>query len=616
MTEKLFKALKFSMIFSGLLFSASGVLAAPSMPHNVYGTVTYNDSTVASDVNVSIRDGGAVKAWDVTDSSGFYDIYFDGVSGSSYDVVVEDWDSGRDIEFSTGGSTELNISDFPGDLPEVSTGSADPGESSAVLNSDIDLDDADSVEARFSYGESSLSQETNWETASSSGTYSKQITGLSSGTSHVYRAEIRFNGTVYTGSQKSFTTDSSSSTDTDSSDDSSSSGGGFTGGGGVYIPPDTESGPVSSLQVSAVVGSDGSVEKEIGSVEEGQKVVVTLNQSSVIKKIVFFSVQENNNISLNFNDFGVSRPDSVPRPPGAVYSYHGISFPGLRSSDVANGTIFFEVSRDWLERADIRPGDITLRRLEDTGWKKLSTTRREGLKFTARTLGFSYFAVTSSSDERGRSDIAVKDLTIKESGKAEGVNAYNYSVNVLLENVGSISGTKNLVLNVDGENISRKNITVSPGAVEKASFNVMLEPGSHSVDVGGLSKQVSVVKEEDAGIPWLLVALAVFGVFAAAAGAVIYLSIVEEDEDMEDIDMERVSSISEIKQHEQYFMGREVKLSGVKVDPVEKTEDGWVYMVTDNTGKILGLSPQKTQGRGTIGGPVQRNEEGELFIAF
>jgi len=113
----------------------------------------------------------------------------------------------------------LGIDDGSGDDPaelSVSTGDAtNVGETSATLNGSLDgLGGADSADVYFEWGQSGgdLSNVTSAETRSSTGSFSDDISGLSSDTTYEYRAVAdASDGSSVTGSTRSFTTSSGSS---------------------------------------------------------------------------------------------------------------------------------------------------------------------------------------------------------------------------------------------------------------------------------------------------------------------------------------------------------------------------------------------------------------------
>ncbi|MFB6204878.1 MAG: PGF-pre-PGF domain-containing protein [Candidatus Nanohaloarchaea archaeon] len=606
------------LLATALILAPSLAAAQPAPPQNVYGNVTFeNSQDPVADANVTVVDeNGNVDGYGLTDSDGYYDFNFYG-SGTYY-VFVEGWNSSKTLEYTSGGSEEINISNYPSPgPPSVSTGSASNiGMESATLEGSVSYNGIeDSVDVRFQYNDS-LQNETVWKTVSST-SFSQDLIGLEPNTSYDYRAQLKYSGTVYNGSVKSFTTDANTTdtggtggneTDnTDSTDGTTSTGGGFTGGftGGTEEEPSTR-----FVNVSV---ADGSFSKDVGSLQEGQKVIIDFENAEVVERIEFNSLEDVNDTRLEYSYLGLNRPQGVEEPSSLVYSYEGVSFTGLDDSQVVNATIEFRVSKQWFERSRAKVEETSLQRYRGS-WESY-TTRKTGetsssYEFSARTPGFSYFAVTSGN-VRSEPRINVKNLKL-EGGKTAPASL---NATVFLENVGTASGSHRVSLRLDGEVYGQKTVEVGPGKVETVRFQLELEGGKHSIRTGSVEKNVMIREpEKGGGIPWVAVILIVFIAGAAAAAYYYYSSV--HSPGMEDaVDMTRVSSIADLKKNEDMYLDEEIKLSGVKVDPIEKTEDGWRYIITDNTGKLQGLSPQKTQGRGSIGGPVKK-ENGELYIVF
>ncbi|AKB81650.1 hypothetical protein MSBR3_1072 [Methanosarcina barkeri 3] len=88
-------------------------------------------------------------------------------------------------------------------------------------------------------------------------------------------------------------------------------------------------------------------------------------------------------------------------PSGEVYKYLNIWVGNVgfgNSNNIVNAVINFKVEKTWIQDKNIDKSSITLNRYNDTKWSQLSTNLLgeddKYLYFTAKTLGFSPFAIT------------------------------------------------------------------------------------------------------------------------------------------------------------------------------------------------------------------------------
>lgn len=184
------------------------------------------------------------------------------------------------------------------------------------------------------------------------------------------------------------------------------------------------------------------------------------------------------------------RPGSVPAPssatPVAYYTVEG----GVSEAAVDTARLSFEVSPGALP-ADADPDHVAVLRYHDGAWQVLDTTRN-GYAYTARSPGFSAFAVVVTQP-----DVVVTDAALDADSVAVGEAA---SATVTVENQGTREGTRTVELTAGGEVVASQDVTVAPGE----STDVTLawtpgEAGTYDVTAGGESAgTLSVAQDGDA----------------------------------------------------------------------------------------------------------------------
>jgi hypothetical protein len=88
--------------------------------------------------------------------------------------------------------------------------------------------------------------------------------------------------------------------------------------------------------------------------------------------------------------------------------------------------------------------------------------------------------------------LTVRDLAISP---AEIVSGSSASISILVTNDGELPGTMQIALRLDGVLNTTKDVRLDGGATEKAVFTVSdIVPGTHSVDVAGLSGTLTVLE--------------------------------------------------------------------------------------------------------------------------
>lgn len=104
------KKLKYILLAALLISIAASVSGVPEIPHHVYGDISDTDGPV-NDINVSFYHDGSMIESTLTDSTGYYDIkipYSSDYDGENLDVYTENINTGKDVTFSQGSSTEVN----------------------------------------------------------------------------------------------------------------------------------------------------------------------------------------------------------------------------------------------------------------------------------------------------------------------------------------------------------------------------------------------------------------------------------------------------------------------------------------------------------------------------
>jgi subtilisin family serine protease len=191
----------------------------PTGGDTVSGTVTVQidasdseDSDDSLDVTYTV-DGGSARSTSYNSTSGYYEDSWDTTTVSDGDHTLE-----ATVTDSAGNTTTSSITVTTDNSTEsalaVSTGDATSvGTDAATLNGSLDdLGGADSADVYFEWGPSGdLSNTTSTQTLSSTGSFSADISGLSSDTTYDFRAVASASdGDGDTGSTNSFTTDTES----------------------------------------------------------------------------------------------------------------------------------------------------------------------------------------------------------------------------------------------------------------------------------------------------------------------------------------------------------------------------------------------------------------------
>ncbi|MDY6771665.1 MAG: PGF-pre-PGF domain-containing protein [Candidatus Nanohaloarchaea archaeon] len=517
----------------------------------------------------------------------------------------------------------------PSTLNPVATGI---GQTSATLNADIAYNDYENatVEVWFDYRQQGAASWANTSHANTSSTsFSRTVSGLSSGTTYEFRPVLMHDGTTYTGTATTFTTATPST-----------NGGGYTGtattfttatpstngdttnggGGGIPVTPD----PIN-LSVSL---APGSIAVPVGGVSSGQLVEVRFAESVALQRIRMRPGISITNLSFHVQYLDGARPDDVPRLPDGseVYAYYGITTSGLAGLVPANLT--FRTDTGWIDRLSIAPGDVLLYRYDGAQWQPLDTapTRTvDGYQwYRAETPGFSTFAIVAVPGVSRAPNIQVRSVAVGDIADGPGLA----TVNVTLENIGASTGTYDLAVTVDGAEAASRTVRVVAGATTVATFQVDLSAGEHTVAAGGQSTTVTV---RGGGIlallrgflPYLAGILALL--ILVVGGYAAYTRIAGADEEAWDAGSQQrsaqerrypVKNVRVVTDNPQTYAGRKIELKHVAVTPDRRRDDGlWWHRIRDDTGEILGLAENRYEKeRVTVEAEVERDGDGTYLI--
>ncbi len=184
-------------------------------------------------------------------------------------------------------------------------------------------------------------------------------------------------------------------------DDDDSSGSGGTGGIG-------SSGGGSSTYIPAsTTGVTGEVETAQKKVVQGRETKLQFNNpKNGVSGIGFTSKKYSGVVIVRVE--GTDGAEASGKPDGKVQRYMRIlvgneKFEG--SDNIDEGIIEFRVPKSWLEENGIDPSEVALNRYHDGAWTSLPTEMTgeddEYYYFTAKTPGFSLYAITGGDNETG-----------------------------------------------------------------------------------------------------------------------------------------------------------------------------------------------------------------------
>jgi PGF-pre-PGF domain-containing protein len=167
--------------------------------------------------------------------------------------------------------------------------------------------------------------------------------------------------------------------------------------GGTPTPGPT---PTPSPRSSSSSSSSSSIAAVSGTVGAGGSATFPVSQTA-FSSITVNAADQISNLLLTVQ--AASLPRDVPMPAGQVYEIQQVTLYRADSSAVSGAIISFAVENSWLKTNGLTSADIVLMRYADGAWQSLQTTfveEKDGKAyFTAKTPGFSYFAIVGESGE-------------------------------------------------------------------------------------------------------------------------------------------------------------------------------------------------------------------------
>ena len=114
------------------------------------------------------------------------------------------------------------------------------------------------------------------------------------------------------------------------------------------------------------------------------------------------------------------KPSYIPEPSNTIYKYAEIRAENLPESAIGIATIRFDVDKKWLAENSIDANTIIMQRYTGS-WQEIPTTKlsesADKVMYSARSPGFSYFAITGKKSEK--STLAEQTLEKTEQTGAE-----------------------------------------------------------------------------------------------------------------------------------------------------------------------------------------------------
>lgn len=183
---------------------------------------------------------------------------------------------------------------------------------------------------------------------------------------------------------------------------SDTGGGGGGGAGGASSQTATFDGVAPGINLNLAVTNFISPVKELN---------VMLNKDLVTVKLKVSGVTQSVKDSLSAD--------------GLVYDYFSVDKTGFVNEDIDKAEITFKVKKSWIEENGVTTDSITLLRLVGTEWVPLDTelAGEDGgnYLYSAKTPGFSYFAISSLSVEQKQKLVEEqKRVEEEESGEEQG----------------------------------------------------------------------------------------------------------------------------------------------------------------------------------------------------
>ncbi|WP_165394774.1 PGF-pre-PGF domain-containing protein [Methanofollis fontis] len=164
--------------------------------------------------------------------------------------------------------------------------------------------------------------------------------------------------------------------------------------GGVSIQPTPTPTPTPTPVPSSGGGGSSSASAVSGSIPAGGSMTFSITDTS-IARITVDAKDQISGMLLTVQKAGL--PTGMAMPDGEVYEIEQITVYRADSASIAGAELTFAVESSWLTAHGLTTADVALMHEVDGAWQTLETTfveERDGKAyFTARTPGFSYFAI-------------------------------------------------------------------------------------------------------------------------------------------------------------------------------------------------------------------------------
>ena len=260
------------------------------------------------------------------------------------------------------------------------------------------------------------------------------------------------------------------------------------------------------------LSKSGSKLVDVGSVQEDQRVEISVTGGSSITGFNFESTETAENVKVNLTEFK-DRPEPVSNLSGEIYSYYFVEFENLDSYDSAE--LSYSVPLNWPESVNSSAESVFLKYF-DNDWSEIGSASRTetvgSYAFSSGTSVLGYFASGAAHEEQetGNSDIQLRNFQVS----TEGDQTVDVDVSIVAENLGQTNGTRIVSFYSDGSLVDERQVSLAPGDSETLNFELTLEePGSHTLEIASFSRRVEV--SEPAG-----------NLIIIGAGAVVLLVII------------------------------------------------------------------------------------------
>ncbi|MFQ3318951.1 MAG: PGF-pre-PGF domain-containing protein [Natronomonas sp.] len=259
-------------------------------------------------------------------------------------------------------------------------------------------------------------------------------------------------------------------------------------------PTTTETTNETTNETNTTILRASTLERRIVNQAVNDSVALTFNETNeterVVPKRLSFTTLRGGNFSVLVDSFE-EPPAEVP----AVSANRTVAVPGYFDVNhtIANenlSEVEMSVAVPKSEIPDRAEGDeLVVYRYHEGSWDAHETIRMdktaETVRFHTRLPGLSYFAVGFRQPA----------ITVEQAWIESGSDNDSVGVTALVENRGETSGTTTLALEVDGERVTTKAVTLPAGEKRTVTFyHVLDEPGEHQLSVNETAAGVVTVE--------------------------------------------------------------------------------------------------------------------------